>query len=447
MRRTLVSLRKWFRTSFHLLILLLQTNWRLFLLSLVIGLVLIYTFPQFFSTLTLKKKTAIGLVGNYTISTLPLSLQKEISLGLTTLDQNGVATSGAALSWSTSPDGKTITFNLDKTLFWQDGTKFDTSEINYNLKGVEVKRKSLYTLDFVFKEPFAPLPAIVSQPLFKQNLVGLGKNRLTAISYNGRFISTLELQNLDTGLVRTYKFYPSEKNAAAALKLGAVGEVDALHETFSLASDPHFRVTTTVSPDTEALIFLNLRKDNLSDKTLRQSLAYSLPDKFSQGETAFSSLPFNNWASSDSVKKYLQNIDLARSDVAKISSNSAHPQIILSTTSELKNVAQQISASWNNVGITSGVNVVDTLPRNFDAYLTFVSLPPDPDQYALWHSTQIGNISGYKSFKSDRLLEDGRKTFDQNERKHIYADLEKALTEDIPALFLFYPKLYTIKRL
>jgi len=43
-------------------------------------------------------------------------------------------------------------------------------------------------------------------------------------------------------------------------------------------------------------------------------------------------------------------------------------------------------------------------------------------------------------------LEDGRKVYDTEERKKIYQDFQKYLVEEAPAVFLFYPELYTISR-
>ncbi|MEK7127663.1 MAG: hypothetical protein AAB838_02995, partial [Patescibacteria group bacterium] len=88
----------------------------------------------------------------------------------------------------------------------------------------------------------------------------------------------------------------------------------------------------------------------------------------------------------------------------------------------------------------------DIIPENFEVYLTYVEIPADPDQYQLWHSTSLLNISQYKSPKSDKLLEEGRQNTDVKIRKQIYFDWQKAITEDAPAAFLFFPKIYTVSR-
>ncbi|HLD24400.1 MAG TPA: hypothetical protein VJB96_00640, partial [Patescibacteria group bacterium] len=74
-------------------------------------------------------------------------------------------------------------------------------------------------------------------------------------------------------------------------------------------------------------------------------------------------------------------------------------------------------------------------------------VPSDPDQYPFWHSTQSQtNVTGYSNVKIDKLLEDGRSELDQEKRKLIYADFQRRLVEDAPAIFLYYAKLYSIKR-
>jgi len=79
--------------------------------------------------------------------------------------------------------------------------------------------------------------------------------------------------------------------------------------------------------------------------------------------------------------------------------------------------------------------------------LRSLTVPADPDQYVYWQSTQENtNISNYSSPKIDKLLEDGRKTLDTDARKKIYADFQFYLVDDAPAIFLYYPKVVTIRR-
>ena len=47
----------------------------------------------------------------------------------------------------------------------------------------------------------------------------------------------------------------------------------------------------------------------------------------------------------------------------------------------------------------------------------------------------------------DKLLEEGRQTNDQIERKKIYQDFQTYLLEEVPAIFLYYPTTYTVTRI
>lgn len=446
MNERLKSFPKSLRSNLRLLFSYLKVNWKLFLISLSLGLFAIYFLPHL-PKIAPSQKNTVGVVGNYTISSLPLEIQKEISFGLTRLTSDQTATSGAALSWKVSDSGKVFVFKLDPNLFWQDGTKFDTSQIHYSLKGVDVKRLSLSEIQFKFKEPFAPLPVIVSQPIFKNGLVGLGDNKLQSLKMSGKFLSELTLQN-QNGEEKVYKFYPSDKEAAVALKLGSTKKVQNLHQTFGLENDPDYKITSATSSSTVAALFLNRNKSKFDDKSFRQALAYALPDKFKEGVVAYSSIAENNWARGEEIKPYMQNLDFAKDALGGNSTASASKKapIIISTAEELRPTAEEIAKVWTSVGQPTKVETSQLLPPAFDVYLSFMTIPPDPDQYALWHSTQKGNIAGYNSPKVDKLLEEGRQTIDPKERKRIYGEFQKALSEDLPAIFLFYPKLYTIER-
>jgi peptide/nickel transport system substrate-binding protein len=67
----------------------------------------------------------------------------------------------------------------------------------------------------------------------------------------------------------------------------------------------------------------------------------------------------------------------------------------------------------------------------------------DPDRYAQWHSTQVAypglNFSSYEQMRVDKALEQGRKTLDRNKRIEHYANFQRVLTADVPAIFLYQP--------
>jgi len=81
--------------------------------------------------------------------------------------------------------------------------------------------------------------------------------------------------------------------------------------------------------------------------------------------------------------------------------------------------------------------------RQFDATILGWTIPPDPDLYDVWHSSKTRpgelNFISYANSEVDDLLEKGRGTFDQKERKRCYDRIQEILAEEQPYNFLFVP--------
>jgi len=81
--------------------------------------------------------------------------------------------------------------------------------------------------------------------------------------------------------------------------------------------------------------------------------------------------------------------------------------------------------------------------REFDAILMSWSMPPDPDPYQVWHSSQADAGSNYIGFiheESDRVIEAARVEFDRDKRVALYHRFQEILHEEQPYLFLLAPK-------
>ena len=114
--------------------------------------------------------------------------------------------------------------------------------------------------------------------------------------------------------------------------------------------------------------------------------------------------------------------------------------------------ATMIQKRLRDVGVDASVRVLEWSAflhdfidkRRFDAIVLGWSLSLDPDQYDIWHSSKTGykqfNFVGYHNAEADELLEKGRRTFDDAERKRIYDRLQEVLYEDQPYTFLYVPE-------
>lgn len=81
-------------------------------------------------------------------------------------------------------------------------------------------------------------------------------------------------------------------------------------------------------------------------------------------------------------------------------------------------------------------------PGHFDAVILAWNTPPDPDIRAIWHTDANSrlNFVRYSNPEVDVLLDQGRATLDQAERKRIYWKVQEILNQDQPYSFLYVAK-------
>ena len=205
------------------------------------------------------------------------------------------------------------------------------------------------------------------------------------------------------------------------------------------------KTTKQVNQNNFVAIFFNTSDSTLSNKSLRQALAYAIDKDNFNGPRAISPISPASWAFNPQVKEY--TYDPARAKDLLKDTPAGSVNLTISTIPLLIPVADNIVKNWKAVGINATVQVYSSLPRDNQVLLAIFQIPEDPDQYALWHSTQLTtNISHYNNPRIDKLLEDGRVELDQEARKKIYLDFQRFLIEDSPAIFLYNPVTYTLTR-
>jgi len=404
-------------------------------IGVLIG-VLSFVALKFVSPMFLDKTTEkIGITGRYTPDNLPDIVLKDIGSGLTKVDPSGVAVPDLASSWQSSDGGKVWTFKLDTNRKWQDGTKISSSTVKYNFSDVDIKSTDASTLVFSLKTAFAPFPNVVSKPVFKQGLLGTGEWKVVNLSLSGSYVEKITLEDKD-GNQKIYKFYPTEEGTKLAYELGEVNKLIDLIDPTPFDSWSNTNIDKKVSGDRFVAVFFNTQDDALKDKSVRQDLSYAIDKSKFEGTRAYGPISPDSWAYNPQIKTY----DYEKKKLDGLS-------ITLSTPPTLLDVANDIQKDWQAAGVKVNIQVVPVKPDNYQAYLIIHDIPADPDQYAMWHSTQEAtNISKYKSPRIDKLLEEGRTELDTEARKKIYLDFQRFLLEDAPAAFLYHPISYTISR-
>lgn len=396
-------------------------------------LVLNFLLPNFSS-----ENRKIGVVGRYTTDNIPDEITSKLSRGLTKVDISGNVNPAIAKSWESSDDGKTWTFYIDENAKWQDGKKIISNDINYEFSDARIERIDDTTIKFILDSNFAAFPIIVSKPLFKKGLIGTNEWKIKNISMVGGYLQKLTITNNKNDKI-TYKFFPSEERLRLAFKLGEIDIIEKIQDPSPFETWKVVNIEKEVGYNNFVAIFFNTEDEKLSDKSVRQNLAYLIDKSSFIDERALGPISPNSWSYNPQVKQYSKDLEKAK--------DIKDTKIILSTLPNLLKTAERVKKDWEEAGVICEVQIVTNVPENYQAFLATVDIPKDPDQYSLWHSTQTAtNISRLKNPRIDKLLEDGRRELDKEIRKKIYLDFQRFLVEEVPAVFLYHPTFYTISR-
>lgn len=452
----MVVIRK--RLIFWLIKAYIKKSGKVILLSFLVGLLiffgLLFGSRHYFKFIPIEKKTSIGVVGAYTQNNLPPIVLEKLSRGLTSVEKDGSIKPDLAASWKEMDNGKTYAFYLKPNIYFNDGQQLTSDKVSYNFSDVTVEKPDKYTIIYKLKDVYTPFLVTVSKPVFTNGFTGISDYHISDIKLNGSFVQSLTLSSKKNRFERIrFQFYPSEDALKMAFLLGEISEADGLtNPNFKNTSFDTFsntEVKQNVNYSRLVTMFYNTADNVLSDKRFRLALTYALPTEYPLGEKTYMPYLPNSIYYNHDIPPRAQDYEHAKAllDTTSASDSAKTSQTLtIKTLKKYKPTAQAIADSWKQIGITTKIEEVESIPSAFQIYLGDFNLPKDPDQYSLWHSSQLNNITKYKNLRIDKLLEDGRKTTKVDERKRLYADFQKYLMEDAPASFLYFPYEYEVKR-
>ena len=383
-----------------------------------------------------------AVVGQYQPQSLPYFVSNLISFGLVNSDGQGNFSPGIASSWEIADDQKTYRFYLREDLFWHDGQKVKAEDINYHFQDLKLTPLDSKTLEIGLEEKYASLLDLLSQPVFKNNLVGVGEYRVKKWQRQGDAIRQIDLESKDKNKPKIiFRFYPNEESARHSFKMGETDIIWEIQNPDNLVYFPNVSIETKVNNGQYTAVFLNLQKEALAEKSVRQALAYATPKPQGKNRAKGPYSP-TSWAYNDFVKTY--DFDL---DHAKELLGNQKISLQLATFPNYLPLAEKIKENWEALGVATEIRVVNFIPDDYDALLLAQTIPQNPDQYWFWHSSQTQtNITHLNNPRLDQLLEEGRITTDREKRREIYADFQRFLLEESPAIFIEYPTYYYIFR-
>lgn len=266
-----------------------------------------------------------------------------------------------------------------------------------------------------------------------------------------------------------YKIIPDQNAIAVALESGAIdvgSTTPELLTRFQAHADMKIYEYQTLS---YTYMGYNLRNPLFQDVKVRQALTTAMDRKamvdailMGHGSVANSHGSPIHWAYNPNVPTFDYNKEKAKQMLAEagwkpgpdgILQKDGKPFKFTLATNQNKvreQVITIIQQQLLEVGIKVETKVVEwssfvpnnLLGQDFEAIVVGWSLSADPDAYSIWHSSQTGkgkfNFVGFENKQLDGLLEKGRTTIDQTQRKQIYGDMQKILAENQPYTFLFF---------
>ena len=219
-----------------------------------------------------------------------------------------------------------------------------------------------------------------------------------------------------------------------------------------------------------AFLGYNLAKPMFADKRVRQAIAHAVNKEeiidgilLGLGKEATGPYKPGAWAHNPDVKRYPYDPAKARALLAEAGWKDADGdgtldkngepfvfEIITNQGNEVRaKCAEIIQKRLAEVGIRVKIRILEWAAfvndfinkRRFDATILAWTIPMDPDIYDVWHSSKTGpdelNFVSYRNREVDELLEKGRGTFDQRQRKKCYDRIQEILAEEQPYLFLY----------
>jgi peptide/nickel transport system substrate-binding protein len=424
---------------------------------------------------------------------------------LVDLDQDLKIVPMLATSWTISPDGKTVSFKLRQGVKFQDGTPFDANAVKFNFDRMQdpkfpsVRRSEIQsvqkvtvvdpsTVSLALEKPYSPLlytltdrAGMMVSPAeaqkagvnFAQHPVGTGPFRF--VEKIPQDHTTLErnpdywmkgVPSIDRIIFRPF---PDDNARVANLKSGDLDIINLvpLPQVKQLTQDAakpgaRFKLLERGAFSWQG-IWLNVTKPPFDNKLLRQAFNAAIDrnviaNAVLQGAAypAYSFFPNGTPAYDPTWKIPPRNIQLAKEKLQAAGRPNGFEFSLLIVPGEIAQaIGQAVQSMAADAGIQVKLQIVEfgTMLQQTDALQHQAALlgwsgrpDPDGDIYAFVVESGIGafNDAGYKDPRVQQLLDASRLLSDMNQRRRAYREVTQILADDLPYIWLYFPKEYKL---
>ncbi|NRF93345.1 glutathione ABC transporter substrate-binding protein [Paenibacillus frigoriresistens] len=421
---------------------------------------------------------------------------------LVTLDKEGKIVPQLAKEWSTSTDGKKMTFKLREGVKFQDDTPLNAEAVKFTFDRVlnkenklnrysfysefidKVNADSEYQVSFDLKFPFGPAltyfaqaaGAIHSPKNLKEQGKNIGKAPVGAGPFKlkewvpGTKVVFEANPNYWAGKpkVKTITFKPVPENASRSIML-ETGEADVISPVVPTDVERlkgNDKVNVLVSPSSRTLEFpLNTTKAPFNDVRVRQALNYAVDKETIVKKVLSGYGKVSEAAIAESIVGY-SSVGVYPYDPEKAKQLLAEAGVKPGTKIMLwtpegrylmdRQIAEFVQGNLQAVGFTVEFRKYEwgtykgltTNPKKdgYDVIMdSWGASTGDADWAARpnFATTGSNNLSGITNADLDALLDKGMKTANPDERKKIYSDALKIVKEQAPWIFVLDNKQIT----
>lgn len=414
---------------------------------------------------------------------------------LVSFDSSGKIVDWLAESHNISEDGLTYTFVLQDGLLFSNGEKVTAADAVFSLQrhldaggplAIAAKVATLTaqddrTLVITLEEAYTPFISELSnfsngifpqdfggltEEEFLKNPIGTGPFVVKEWDPAGDLVFSKNPYYWQEGKPvieeLAYKLIEDDSQAINQLKAGEVDAVEsvALGNVTELEQSADTVVITNGSWIVEQLFF-NTLDEHFSDVHVRRALALALDREgltnavtfgFAQKATSLlpPAIPYNT---ADSIHALELDVEGAKAELAKskFPNGFSTKLLIASGNNSRTQSAQIIQAAGASIGIQIEIETVElaSFRERFFAYdysaminsgqadspeaNSILAFQADPEGFSKSYWTH------YTNDEVTKLLYQGQKTADGEERAAIYAELQQILADEVPYIPLYYP--------
>jgi len=426
--------------------------------------------------------------------------------GLTRKDEKFDPVPDLAESFEASPDYKSFTFHLRQGVRFHNQQKLSALDVKYTfdtmmaqgfasakkvelareLASVEVGKDDPMTVIFRCNNPCPGLPNIIlpvgiipegTGDQQAKKPVGTGPFKFDSYAEEQEVVLTSNPEYFGgaPGIERLrIKIIPDNSTRESELRKGSVDlainadfdpvTVEGLQKVEGLKVE-------LVEGTNIAHLGVNLQDPILGDRRIRQALAFAIDREAiirdvlrGQARVANSVLPIAQWAYEPNVASYPYDPERATrllDEAGKVAKDGG-PRLKLtlktSTLSLSRKTGEAIQAQLERIGIRLDLQTLErqklTQDMNDGAFQLYLNTSVGGNQSTdifnfMYHSKSIPpngqNRSRYKNPLVDKLLDESTLA-PASRRKEIFSEVQKILANDLPQIYLWYPKTVIVRR-